>query len=335
MKLSIGIVGLPNVGKSTLFKALTKQDINIANYPFATIDPNIGIVSVPDDRLAKLTAMSASAKTIPAVIEFYDIAGLVKGASQGEGLGNQFLANIRETNAIVHLVRIFINDDIHHVDGLVNPKRDIEVINLELIIKDLATVEKRISSLEKEAKTGDKKIKQQLDMMLFVKKELLADKLIFNMSEDIRTAPVVRELNLLTAKPQIYLLNGSKSDIPDGLLDYLKSLNFDWLVADLSSLTDLGELIRSCYKTLDLISFFTTGTDETRAWTTHFGATAPVAAGAIHTDFTAKFIRAEVINAADLLELGSWSKAKQTGKLRLEGKEYLVQDGDVIEIRHG
>lgn len=333
MKLSMGIVGLPNVGKSTLFKLLTKQEINIANYPFATVDPNVGIVSVPDERLEKLNEMSGSAKKIPAVVEFYDIAGLVKGAHEGEGLGNQFLANIRETDAIVHLVRCFANGDIIHVDGGIDPVRDVKVINLELIFKDLETVEKRIGSLEKEARTGDKKKVAEVEVLKKVKAELLSDKLVNLLAE--KEEPVVKELNLLTAKPQIFLLNGEEGEAPEELKAEIKKLGADYLVMNLAEAEDLSELIRKSYEVLGLISFFTTGADETRAWTIRKGAKAPSAAGTIHTDFEKKFIRAEVVGAEELLSLGGWAKAKQAGKLRLEGKEYVVQDGDVVEIRHG
>jgi len=331
----MGIVGLPNVGKSTLFKALTKQDINIANYPFATIDPNVGVVSVPEVRLDKLEAMSKSKKKIPAVVEFYDIAGLVRGANKGEGLGNQFLSHIRETNAIVQVVRVFESSDILHVENSVDPIRDITIINLELIIKDIETVEKRIGSLEKEARVGDKEKQKDLEIMKKVKAELLADKLVISLEKEIREALCIKELNLLTNKPQIYLLNGQESEVTDELKKTIENLGFSYIIQDLSADDGLGELIKKSYELLGLIIFFTTGEDETRAWTIKKETKAPQAAGVIHTDFEKKFIRAEVINADLLLELGSWQKAKQAGKLRLEGKEYLFQDGDVVEIRHG
>lgn len=330
----MGIVGLPNVGKSTLFKILTKQDINIANYPFATIDPNVGVVAVPDERLDKLNEMSKSSKKIPAVVEFYDIAGLVKGAGQGEGLGNQFLANIRETNAIVEVVRCFPLGDVIHVEESVNPERDIDIINLELIFKDLETVEKRIGSLEKEAR-GDKKKEKSLMIMKKLKEELLADRMANSLSEDIKEEAAVKELNLLTSKPQIYLLNGEKADVSENLKNKIKNLGADFLIFNLAEASDIGELIKKSYEILGLISFFTTGPDETRAWTIKKGIKAPEAAGAIHTDFEKKFIRAEVINWQELLNVGGWALARQKGKLRLEGKEYIFQDGDVTEIRHG
>ncbi|OGM90905.1 redox-regulated ATPase YchF [Candidatus Wolfebacteria bacterium RIFCSPHIGHO2_01_FULL_48_22] len=340
MKLSIGIVGLPNVGKSSLFKALTKNDIVVANYPFATIDPNVGIVQVPDERLDKLAEMSKSAKKIPAIVEFYDIAGLVKGASQGQGLGNQFLTHIRETNAIAHVVRCFQNDSIIHVDNSVQPIRDIETIETELILKDMETVEKRLTKAESDARNGDKiqialrdalkEIKQQLNsgIPLFTTQEEHPDKL--------ENVGVLKELGLLTAKPQLFVLNGREEDITDELRMKIKDLKGDYVVADLSSPTpNLSPLITHAYSLLNLISFLTTGEDETRAWTIIDGWKAPQAAGTIHTDFEHKFIRADVVNWKDLLTAGSWVSAKQKGLIRTEGKEYVVKDGDVIEIKHG
>ena len=334
MNLSIGIAGLPNVGKSTLFKLLTSKDVVIANYPFATIDPSVGVVTVPDERLDLLTKMSSSAKTIPAVIEFYDIAGLVKGASAGEGLGNQFLSHIRETDAIVQVVRVFPSSEIIHVDGSVDPIRDIEVINMELMLKDLDTVTKRIQSLEKEARAGDKQKAKDVEIAKKVKEGLEAGTLVVNI-EAVVSEPVVKEMTLLTAKPQIYLFNGSPEDVGDELKGKVSELNAGYVIYDLASETDLGNLIRKAYEVLGLISFFTTGEDETRAWTIIKGSKAPQAAGAIHTDFEKKFIRAEVIGTDKLLEAGSWAAAKQKGWLRLEGKEYVVADGDVMVIRHG
>jgi hypothetical protein len=330
MKLSLGIVGMPNVGKSTLFKLLTKQDITIANYPFATIDPNVGIVAVPDERLKKLTELSSSKKTIPAVVEFYDIAGLVKGANLGEGLGNQFLSHIRECQAIVVVLRVFQDADIVHVENSVDPLRDMDIINTELVLKDLETVEKRMGKLETEAKTDKEKAKQ-FEVLKQVKDMLLKNNLVLPFREE----SIVQELQLLTAKKQVYLLNGLESDAPKELLQEIKTLGADYLAMDLKNAEDIAPLIRKGYEILDLISFFTTGEDETRAWTIVRGMKAPQASGVIHTDFEKKFIRAEVIGSNKLLECGGWSKAKQKGQLRLEGKEYVVQDGDVIEVRHG
>ena len=321
MKLSIGIVGLPNVGKSTLFKALTKLEVNIANYPFATIDPNVGVVAVPDERLDKLVKMSNPKKVIPAVVEFYDIAGLVRGAHKGEGLGNQFLSRIHEVDAIVHLVRCFKSEDISHIENSIDPTRDVEIINTELILKDLETIERRFGKADAEAKTEKKDAK--------IKTELEAGR--FPSGDE-----VVSDLSLLTIKPQIYLLNGQESDITQELISKIKQLGSTYLVTDLNdAATDLSPLIRTAYKTLGLISFFTTGEDETRAWTIKRGMKAPQAAGVIHTDFEKNFIRAEVIQWDKLLEAGDWAKARQKGWLRIEGKDYVVQDGDVVVVRHG
>ena len=331
MKLSIGIVGLPNVGKSTLFKLLTKQNILIANYPFATIDPNVGIVPVPDERVDKLAELSKSKKKIPAVVEFYDIAGLVKGASTGEGLGNKFLSHIRETQAIVTVLRTFQNPEIIHVENSVEPIRDLEIINIELIIKDLETVEKRIGSLEKEAKSGQKQAPKDLEILKELKQELLKDNLAVKFAEE----GIVKELQLLTAKKQLYLLNVSEEDASGVLKEKIKNLGAGYVVMDLSKSENLDELIAKSYEILNLISFLTTGEDETRAWTIPKGTKAPEAAGVIHTDFEQKFIRAEVVNWQKLLENGSWAKAREKGQLRLEGKEYVIQDGDVIVVRHG
>jgi hypothetical protein len=334
MKLSIGIVGLPNVGKSTLFKLLTKNDVNIANYPFCTIDPNVGIVPVPDERIDKLAAMSKSAKKIPAIVEFYDIAGLVKGASKGEGLGNKFLTHIKETNAIVEVLRCFASEEIVHVENSVNPIRDMEIINAELAIKDLETVEGASRRIEGEAKSGNKEARKVMEAMTEIKKLLEAGKPLWPYPE-LLDFPKVKEMNLLMAKPQIYLLNGEPSDVSEELKKKITDLGAGFVIANLSKLENLNDLIKKSYEILNLISFFTTGEDETRAWTIARGAKAPEAAGAIHSDFEKKFIRAEVIGWQKLLEAGFWSAAKQKGWLRLEGKDYVVQDGDVMEIRHG
>lgn len=334
MKLSIGIVGLPNVGKSTLFKVLTKIEVNIANYPFATIDPNVGVVAVPDERLDKLAKMSNSKKVIPAVVEFYDIAGLVKGAYKGEGLGNQFLSHIREVNAIVHVVRCFKSEDITHIEKSVDPVRDMEIINTELILKDLEAVKKRLDKLESEARTGVKEAINNFETLKKVKALLDGGKLLFS-EKDFLDNPVIKELHLLTAKPQIYLLNGKESDVGEDLRHKLYALKADYLIVDLANAQNMDELIKKAYDILGLISFFTTGEDETRAWTIARGMKAPQAAGVIHTDFEKKFIRAEVIQWDKLLEAGDWAKARQKGWLRLEGKDYVVRDGDVMVIRHG
>lgn len=338
MKLSLGIIGLPNVGKSTLFKALTKADVTIANYPFATIDPNIGVVVVPDERLVKLVEISKSKKKIPAVVEFYDIAGLVKGASTGEGLGNQFLSHIREVQAIVHVVRCFEAGDIIHIESSVDPVRDIDTINTELQLKDLETIDKRLQSAEKEARAGNKEAAEAMDILKIAKDKLGKGELL----RELRDKPAIKDLQLLTAKEMLFLLNGTDADLR-GLeasntdpRRKVKELGYSYLVADLSNPSfDLSPLIKKAYEILDLISFFTTGEDETRAWTIKRGALAPEAAGTIHTDFEKKFIRAEVVPYSRLLEAGSWQMAKNKGWMRLEGKEYSVADGDVLVIRHG
>jgi hypothetical protein len=336
-KISLGIVGLPNVGKSTLFKILTKQDITIANYPFATIDPNVGIVSVPDERVEKLSTLSKSKKKIPAVVEFYDIAGLVKGANKGEGLGNQFLSHIRETQAIVLVLRVFKNDDIIHVENSVDAVRDLDIILTELILKDLDAVEKRYAKAEAEARTGKKEAIAERDALAKIKKLLEEGKPAD--AEPIPAIAALRELNLLTAKRRIFLLNGTEDDVPDALKTKIAELGGDYLAIDLAA-ADVGSaevaaLIKKAYSVLGLISFFTTGEDETRAWTIEKGMLAPQASGVIHTDFESKFIRLEVVAGDKLLEAGGWSAAKQKGWVRVEGKEYEVKDGDVVVVRHG
>lgn len=333
MKLSIGIVGLPNVGKSTLFKTITNQEVNIANYPFATIDPNVGVVPVPDERLETLTAISRSKKTVPAVVEFYDIAGLVKGANQGEGLGNQFLSHIRDTQAIVVVLRVFQDANIIHVEGAPDPLRDLDIINTELILKDLDAVEKRLAKLESEAKSGDTLAGKSVESLKKVHEALSSGKL----AGEFRREPIVQELQLLTAKRQLYLLNGEEKEASPELFRKIKELGADYIAVDLKSAHKeaVALLIRKAYGILDLVSFFTTGEDETRAWTIVRGEKAPEAAGAIHSDFEKNFIRAEVVHYDKLLGAESWNQAKQKGYVRLEGKEYVVQDGDVMVIRHG
>ncbi len=340
MKLSLGIVGLPNVGKSTLFKILTKQDITIANYPFATIDPNVGVVAVPDERVDKLAALSKSRKKIPAVVEFYDIAGLVKGANKGEGLGNQFLAHIRETQAIVLVLRIFPAPEIIHVENSVDAARDLDIIMSELMLKDLDAVEKRLARAEAEARTGIKTAIGERDELTRIKNLLNAGQ----PADAVAADKNLSDLNLLTAKRRIFLLNGVESDIPAGLIEKLKALGGEYITIDLSQAEDasaggesasVAALIKKAYDVLGLASFFTTGEDETRAWTIERGTLAPQAAGVIHTDFEKKFIRLEVVAADKLLEAGGWAAAKQKGWVRVEGKEYEVKDGDVMVVRHG
>ncbi len=330
---------MPNVGKSTLFKILTKNDVNIANYPFCTIDPNVGVVTVPDERLDKLAEMSKSAKVIPAVVEFYDIAGLVKGASSGEGLGNQFLTHIRETNAVLMVLRVFQNAEIIHVENSVDPIRDMEIINAELALKDLESIDKMYKKTEAETKTGGPAQKQAIkdfEAIKLVKTGLESgENLCASKFAEALENEKVRALNLLTGKKQVYLLNGKPEDVSEDLKKKIGERGAGYVVADLSSATGVPEVVKKAYEVLGLMSFFTTGPDETRAWTIRQGSKAPQAAGAIHTDFEKKFIRAEVINWQKFLEAGSWSAAKQKGWLRLEGKDYVFQDGDVTEIRHG
>lgn len=322
---------MPNVGKSTLFKLITSQDVHIANYPFATIDPNVGVVAVPDERVDKLADMSKSKKRIPAVVEFYDIAGLVKGAYKGEGLGNQFLSHIRNVQVIVHIVRCFENNNIVHVEGNVNPIRDIDTIESELIFKDLDTIEKRLGKLEADARGGDKQAKIDLEILKKAREMLGKGEPLTLIADE----KIIKELQLLTAKQQIFLMNGKPEDVKDDVKEKIRGMKFEYLIADLADAESLPNLIKAAYSTLNLISFFTTGEDETRAWTIERGMKAPQAAGVIHTDFENKFIRAEVVNWEKLLEAGSWSAAKQKGWQRLEGKDYVVEDGDVMVIRHG
>lgn len=336
MKLEVGIVGLPNVGKSTLFKIITSQEVHIANYPFATIDPNVGVVPVPDERVDKLADLTHSKKKIPAVVEFYDIAGLVKGAYKGEGLGNQFLSHIRNVQAITHIVRCFENGDIVHVEGNVNPIRDIDTIEAELIFKDLDTIEKKLSKLEADvrslpAQAGGNQAKIDLEVLKKAKDILGRGELLISLKHE----KITDELQLLTAKPQIFLLNGTPEDVKEEVKEKIRKMGFEYLIADLSETDAVPNLVKAAYSILNLISFFTTGEDETRAWTIEKGTKAPQAAGVIHTDFEHKFIRAEVVNWEKLIEAGSWAHAKQKGWLRLEGKDYVMQDGDVIEVRHG
>ncbi|MBI4135104.1 MAG: redox-regulated ATPase YchF [Candidatus Sungbacteria bacterium] len=359
MNLKVGIVGLPNVGKSTLFHALTQKEVHIANYPFATIDPNVGVVPVPDLRLEALAKVSRSQKVIPAVVEFVDIAGLVKGASGGLGLGNTFLSHIKDVDAILHVVRVFQNSDVVHVDAIPDPLRDMATVQLELVLKDLETTEKARERAESEARSGDAKKMQRRDTLQSIKSRLEKEEFLSHLplTEEERT--VAREMGLLTAKPMVVVFNISDQELKDswkpidGLLDALKNTpylaipvgiedearklshaegeEFRALAGVAESLLD--QLIQKCYGALDLISFFTTGEDETRSWTIPSGSMAPRAGRAIHSDFEEKFIRAEIIPWKKLVEAGSWAKAKELGWIRTEGKAYTVQDGDVIEFR--
>jgi len=354
--LSIGIVGLPNVGKSTLFTALTKKQVEIANYPFATIDPNVGIVEVPDKRLDELAKLSGSDEIISTAIEFIDIAGLVKGANKGEGLGNQFLANIREVDAILYVIRTFELEDIHHVEKSIDPSRDIEILRTELALKDLETVQKRLDSVEGKARTGEKEAKEELLIMQKLKESLddgvhIIEYIIKNEVNKI-FLEVVKDLQLLTSKPYFFLFNSKGEDLSGELIEHINKLSSVYVKIDAREELDsaglsmeeretlelgdsgLSELINAGYKVLNLITFFTTGEKETRAWTTKEGSRAPQAAGHIHTDFEKKFIRAEVINWKTLIDSGGWPQARSKGLIRTEGKEYVVQDGDVVIILH-
>ena len=347
--MKIGIVGLPNVGKSTLFKALTKAQVDISNYPFCTIEPNVGIVKVPDERLQKLAEMSQTEKIVPAIVEFVDIAGIVEGASTGEGLGNKFLANIREVDAIAQVVRVFENSNITHVHNKIDPEHDMEIINTELILADLETVQKVELRLEKEMRGKKKGAEEQLAVLKKIKENLEAGKLANETKLDLEeenTAIVVRELSLLTMKPFLFIYN--VADVNEKLSDNLENRNHVKLdikieeeliemtkeeAAEMGIQSNIDQLIVEAYKLLGLITYFTTGKVETRAWTIKKGWNAPMAGTAIHTDFKDKFIRAEVIAWNKLLEAGSWSKARELGTLRLEGKDYIMQDGDVVEFK--
>ncbi|OGG94232.1 redox-regulated ATPase YchF [Candidatus Kaiserbacteria bacterium RIFOXYD1_FULL_47_14] len=364
--LKIGIVGLPNVGKSTLFNALTKATVPCENYPFCTIDPSIGIVGVPDERLQKLTKLSKSVKTIPAAIEFVDIAGLVKGAAEGEGLGNQFLANIRETDAILQVVRFFDDPNIVHVEEIVEPSKDIEIINLELVLADAEQVRKRRDKLAGDLKSGDKNAVIEDAALAKLMQSFSAGRLALHSGLTDDEKKRIASLNLLTMKPILYALNKKNGghnldEAADGraekAYELIRELGARFVLVDAAIERELNDvanddresfrqelgaqedglagLIRGAYETLGLISFFTTGTDETRAWTITRGSAAPVAGAAIHNDFADKFIRAEVVSTDDLLAAGSWAAARENAKVRTEGKDYIVKDGDVMVFLHG
>jgi GTP-binding protein YchF len=356
VSLNLGIVGLPNVGKSTLFNALTRNNVLAANYPFATIEPNEGVVALPDPRLAELAKMFDSEKTVPAPVTFVDIAGIVKGASEGAGLGNKFLANIRESDAICQVVRVFTDDDVTHVDGRIDPKSDIEVIETELILADLQTLEKALPRLEKEARTH-KERRPAYDAAVAAQELLNGGTTLFAAGID---ASILRELNLLTTKPFLYVFNADEAVLTDDarvaslreLVAPADAVFLDAKIeAELQELDDesaaellesigqtergLDALARAGFHTLRLQTYLTAGPKESRAWTIHQGDTAPKAAGVIHTDFEKGFIKAEIVSYDDLIAAGSMAAAKAAGKVRMEGKDYVMADGDVVEFRFG
>lgn len=350
MSFSVGIVGLPNVGKSTLFKALTKKNVEIASFPFTTINPNIGKVFVPDERLTELAKVIKPEKITPTIIEFVDIAGLVKGAHKGEGLGNQFLAQIRNCDAIVEVIRVFENERVEHLEKGINPKRDLEIIEIELLMKDLETVEKVLIKLEKERKLRDKEKIKKLNLLKKIKENLTMGKGIFNLSLSEIEDLLIKEFQFLSQKPIIYLFNINKPEKLEideelkskiGSQNLLLNLKLEEEISELSVKeikelnlkSSLDQLILACYNILDLITFFTIIGKETRAWTIKRGAESPEAGGKVHSDFEKKFIRAEVINWQELIEASSWKKAKELGLVKTVGREYLVQNGDVIEFK--
>ena len=352
MSLHIGIVGLPNVGKSTLFQTITKKQVDRANYPFCTIDPNIGVVAVPDERVDKLAELTKSAKKIYTTIEFVDIAGLVKGASQGEGLGNKFLANIRETDAILYILRAFSNKDIINTQSAIDPIKEKEILDTELILKDMETLGKRVSSLEKEINAGKKEAKKEFEVLTKAQAFLNDGKILAEQKWEEEEYMILKGYQFLALKPRLYVLNGRDEEVPPDITEYFKKNGWQFLIVDVLTEfeavglnrqertelnlpldSELDIVIKKSYELLDLITFLTTGPDETRAWTLKKGQKAPQAGGVIHTDFEKNFIKAEAINWKELIDSGGFAKAREKGLIRTEGKEYVVQDGDVIEIK--
>ena len=353
--VKIGIIGLPNVGKSTLFKALTKKEVDISNYPFCTIEPNVGIVSVPDEKTQRLAELFHSERIVPAVIKFVDIAGLVKGANKGEGLGNQFLSHIKEVDAVTQVVRCFGAPEIIHTENNIDPLRDIGIVNTELILKDLETAEKRLGKLNKDLKSGGKETLKEYEILTKIQKALNGGELTI---EYLKNNPfpqneidLIKQLNFLTAKPIIYVFNSADGKTPDSLSGELEKNESAYLIMNFKEELEASEfssrekqelgikefglpsLIKKSYEMLGLITFFTTGEDETKAWTVKTGVKAPQAAGVIHSDFEEKFIRANVIGYESLLQAGGWQQAREKGLIRSESKHYIVRNNDVIEFK--
>ena len=354
MSVRIGIVGLPNVGKSTLFQLITKKQVDIANYPCCTIDPNVGVVEVMDERVDKLAQMENSKRKVYSTIEFYDIAGLVKGASQGQGLGNQFLSHIRETDAILYVLRAFLSGRVVNVQSRVDPIAEKEILETELILKDLETIEKRVEKLKKTVQIKEnKEEKKELDILLRIRDSLEKGIILKQSDFDEQEQKIVKSFQFLTTKPRFFLLNGKQEEISPEVIEEFKKMKEDFLIMDVLSEFELSSLnseerkelclksessidilIKKAFNLLDLITFLTTGPDESRAWAIKRGTKIPQAGGVIHSDFEKYFIKAEVISFEDLLQAGGYSEAREKGLVKIVGKDYVVQDGDVIEIKH-